>query len=40
MPFKECDIYISMKATGEHYGGKKEDENAIYLERVIVVKTK
>lgn len=40
MPFEECDIYISMKATGEHYGGKKEDENALYLERVIVVKTK
>ncbi len=40
MPFEECDIYISMKATGEYYGGKKEDENALYLERVIVVKTK
>ena len=40
MPFEECDIYVSMKATGEHYGGKAEDEDALYFERVIVVKTK
>lgn len=40
MPFEECDIYISMKASGECYGGNKEDEEALYFERIIVVKTK
>ncbi len=40
MPFKECDIYISAKFTGEFYNGKKGDENALYIERIIVVKTK
>ncbi len=40
MPFEECDIYISMKATGEFYGGSADDEDALYFERFIIVKTK
>ena len=40
MPFKECDIYVSMKATGEYYGGNKEDDDALYFDRFIIVKTK
>ena len=40
MPFEGCDIYISMKATGEYYGGRAEDDDALYFERFIIVKTK
>ena len=39
-PMDSCDVYISMKAKGEIYGGKVSDENAIYLDRMIVVRTK
>ena len=39
-PMDACDVYLSMKFTGEVYGGKKEDENAIYFERMIVVRKK
>lgn len=40
MPFEECDIYISMKASGEYYGGKTGNENALYFERIVIVRTK
>ncbi len=39
-PMDECDVYLSMRFTGELYGGKKEEENAIYFERMIVVRKK
>ncbi len=37
-PMDACDVYLSMKFTGEIYGGKKEEENAMYFERMIVVR--
>lgn len=37
-PFDECDVYISMKFSGEKYGGRAEDENAVYFDRVVIVK--
>ena len=37
-PMEECDIYLSMKFTGQVYGGDPKDENAIYLERMILVR--
>lgn len=37
-PMEECDIYLSMKFTGQVYGGDSKDENAIYLERMILVR--
>ena len=40
MPFEECDIYVSMKATGEYYGGSAKDDDALYFDRFVVVKTK
>jgi len=39
-PMDECDVYFSMKATGAIYGGSASDENAIYLDRMIVVRKK
>ncbi len=37
-PMDECDVYLSMKFTGEIYGGNKGDENAMFIERMIVVR--
>ena len=37
-PMDKCDVYVSMKVTGEVFGGKETDENALYLERMIVVR--
>ncbi|MBR3848707.1 MAG: DUF4838 domain-containing protein [Oscillospiraceae bacterium] len=37
-PMDACDVYVSMKCTGEVYGGKPGDENAIYFERMIIVR--
>ncbi len=37
-PMDACDVYLSMKFTGEMYGGKKGSEEAIYLDRAIVVR--
>ncbi len=39
MPFEKCDVYVSMKATGKEFGSGTDEENALWLERVIVVKT-
>ena len=39
-PMDECDVYFIMKAKGEIYGGNKEDENALYFDRLIVVRKK
>jgi len=38
MPMDACDVYLSLKFTGEHYGGSADDEDAIYVERLIVVR--
>jgi len=37
-PMDACDVYLSMKFTGEMYGGKKEDAEAIYVDRIIIVR--
>ncbi len=37
-PMDACDVYVSMKVTGEVYGGKQTDENAIYFDRLIFVR--
>ena len=37
-PMDKCDVYLSMKFTGALYGGKEEDENAIFFDRMIVVR--
>ncbi|MBE7041713.1 MAG: DUF4838 domain-containing protein [Ruminococcaceae bacterium] len=39
-PMDACDVYLSMKFTGEMYGGSKDDQEAVYLDRAIVVRTK
>lgn len=39
-PMEECDVYLSMKFTGSIYGGDPKDENAIYAERLILVRKK
>jgi len=37
-PMDACDVYLSMKFTGEIYGGKPGEEQAIYLDRAIIVR--
>ncbi len=37
-PMDACDVYLSMKFTGEMYGGSKKDKDTIYIDRVIVVR--
>lgn len=37
-PMNECDVYLSMKPRGELYGGSAEEENAILIDRLIIVK--
>lgn len=37
-PMDACDVYLSMKVTGEVFGGCAGDENAIYFDRMIVVR--
>ena len=39
-PMDACDVYLSIKFTGEPYGGDPLDEEAVYLDRVIVVRKK
>ncbi len=39
-PMEACDVYLSMKPSGELYGGKAGDENALFIDRMIVVRTK
>ncbi len=39
-PMDACDVYISIKFTGEPYGGDPLEEEAVYLDRVIVVRKK
>ncbi len=40
LPAEEYEIHVRMKFTGEIYGGKCATENAIYLDRIYVVKVK
>ena len=37
-PMDACDVYLSMKFTGEMYGGSAEQEDAIYIDRLIIVR--
>ena len=37
-PMDACDVYISMKFTGEVYGGNPADENAVFFEKMVVVR--
>ncbi len=39
-PMESCDVYLSLRASGELYGGKASDENAIFFDRMIVVRKK
>ena len=39
-PMDACDVYISMRSTGDVYGGKKGEENAFYIDRLVVVRKK
>ena len=39
-PAQEYDIHARIKMTGEMYGGSKGDKNAIYLDRIYVVRVK
>lgn len=38
LPASEYDIYMRMKFTGPVYGGSEGDANAIYIDRIYVVK--
>jgi len=37
-PMEACDVYLSMKFTGEMYGGSPDDVDAIFVDRAIVVR--
>ena len=37
-PFDECDVYVSMKFSGEKYGGSSDAENAVFFDRMVIVK--
>lgn len=37
-PMDSCDIYLSMKFTGERYGGKPGEQEAVYLDRAVIVR--
>ena len=39
-PMDDCDVYLSMKAQGELYGGKAGEENALFYDRLIIVRKK
>ncbi len=39
-PVDNCDVYLSIKPSGEMYGGKAGDENALFIDRFIVVRKK
>lgn len=39
-PAEEYDIHARVKLTGEMYGGSRNDKNAIYLDRIYVVRVK
>ncbi len=39
-PMDACDVYLALRAKGEAYGGSSSDENAIYFDRMIVVRKK
>ena len=39
-PMEDCDVYLSIKPSGEMYGGKAGDENALLVDRLIIVKTR
>lgn len=37
-PMDACDVYLSIKPSGELYGGRPEDENALFMDRMIIVR--
>ncbi len=37
-PMDACDVYLSMKFTGEMYGGAPGEQEAVYLDRAIIVR--
>ncbi len=37
-PMDACEVYLSMRFTGAMYGGSAEDPDALYLDRVIIVR--
>lgn len=40
LPAEKYDVYVRMKFVGEAYGGSAEHPNAIYLDRIYVVRDK
>ena len=39
-PMDACDVYVSMRYEGPAYGGNPEEENAVFIDRVIVHRRK
>ena len=37
-PMDACEVYLSMKFTGEMYGGAVGDPEAVYVDRIIIVR--
>lgn len=37
-PMDACDVYASMRFEGEKFCGKSEDKNAVYMDRIIIIK--
>ncbi len=37
-PMDACDVYLALHAKGEAYGGNEADENAVYFDRVVIVR--
>ena len=37
-PMDACDVYLSVKFAGEVYGGSKDVQEAVYLDRVFIVR--
>lgn len=38
LPMDACDVYLSIKFAGELYGGSKDVQEAVYLDRAIIVR--
>ncbi len=39
-PMDACEVYLSMKFTGKMYGGSADDQEAVFIDRAIIVRKK
>ena len=39
-PMDECEVYLSIKFDGQMYGGSKDRQEAVYIDRAIIVRKK